>query len=69
MLLFDIEQQRIKQLSEAFLFVEDSIQLILSPTINKFLKVVELIKKSDYLQSIPQLPVHVVDMDINTDEL
>lgn len=62
-MLEEFDHQRLKRLSEAFLFTEGTVQSLLHPTINPNLKYFDMIKKNGYLSKIKTLPVHVETCD------
>uniref|UniRef100_A0A7E4VNY6 DUF676 domain-containing protein n=1 Tax=Panagrellus redivivus TaxID=6233 RepID=A0A7E4VNY6_PANRE len=62
-MLEEFDQQRLKRLSEAFLFTEGTVQSLLTPTPNMNLKYFDLIKKNGFLGKLKTLPVHVDHVD------
>ncbi|KAI1731100.1 putative serine esterase (DUF676) domain-containing protein [Ditylenchus destructor] len=68
-MLAEFDQQRMKQLSEAFLFSEDTVQTLLQPTLNQNGHVIDLVKKSAYFSLISPLAVYVANADVNLDNM
>uniref|UniRef100_A0AC35G0I1 DUF676 domain-containing protein n=1 Tax=Panagrolaimus sp. PS1159 TaxID=55785 RepID=A0AC35G0I1_9BILA len=65
-MLEEFDQQRMKRLSEAFLFSEGTVQSLLQPSPNPNTKYFEIIKKNGYLLRMKTLPVHVEHVDADS---
>ncbi|KAI6179649.1 DUF676 domain-containing protein [Aphelenchoides besseyi] len=64
-LLDEFDQQRMKRFAEGFLFVEDTVKSLLHPVENNNGRIFALIKKSGYLNKLPNISIRVDGTDID----
>lgn len=61
----EFDLMRVKCLSQAFLYVEDTVQRLLNPMPSYSQRVFDLMRSCSFLAQMPNLPVRVTAIDVD----